>query len=215
MADTMPQPGFLRSPKELGDILSKMEHEGYNLNNLDRLDQRAFEKLRVKGETADEEINLLKKIDPSINGNAVDLLEDLTLYRQENTAKRRWNVWEFAKSMPSRIWGTIKAHPKISMAVSIAALLALAYFTGVNGIVIDRVRDYAAKKFGSDALAAATETAGKAAAGAAGSASEAVKGAAEALKTSIPPPPVPSSLPTDIPSMDEAQKIIDALGRSG
>src|SRR3989344_1563307 len=217
MADTMPQPGFLRSPKELGDILSKMEHEGYNLNNLDRLDQRAFEKLRIKGETAAEEINLLKKIDPSINGNVVDLLEDLTLYRQENAAKRRWNAWEFVKSVPRRIWGTIKAHPKVSIAIGIAALLALAYFTGVGGIVVDRIRDYATKKLGAAGIAQAPEAAAKVGAEAAGTATEALEGAKSAMgklieATPMKDLPIPTTPPApgsiELPSsLEEANAV--------
>ena len=215
MADTMPQPAFTRSPAQLGEILEKMDREGYNLKNLDKLDQRAIARMQVKGDTIGEEIRLLKKIDPKINGNASQLLEDLTLYRQENMAKRRFSAWEYVKSVPRRIWGTIKAHPKVSIAIGIAALLALAYFTGVGGIVVDRVRDYATKKLGAAGIAQATDAAAKAGAEAAGTATEAVKGATEALRTVVPPPPAPSPLPTAIPSLDEAGKIIDALGRSG
>ena len=154
MADTMPQPAFTRSPAQLGEILEKMEREGYNLKNLDKLDQRAIARMQVKGDTIGEEIRLLKKIDPKINGNASQLLEDLTLYRQENMAKRRFSAWEYVKSVPRRIWGTIKAHPKVSIAISLPP-------------------------------------------------------------PPPPPPPAPSPLPTAIPSLDEAGKIIDALGRSG
>ena len=211
----MPQPAFTRSPRVLGEILKKMVKEGYNLKNLDKLDRRAIERLNVKGDTAAEEIKLLKKIDPSINGDARSLLEDLTLHHQETNAKKRFRSWEYVKSMPRRVLGTIKAHPKISIAIGIAALLAIAYFTGVGGMVVDRVRDYAMKKMGAAGIAQATEAAAKAGAGAAESATEAAKGAVEALNTTVPPPPVPSPLPTTVPSLDEAGKIIDALGRSG
>lgn len=215
MANTMPQPAFTRSAAQLGEILKKMEREGYNLKNLDKLDQRSIARMQVKGDTVAEEIRLLKKIDPKINGNATQLLEDLTLYRQENAAKRRFSAWEYVKSVPGRIWGTIKAHPKISIAIGIAALLAIAYFTGVGGMVVDRVRDYATKKLGAAGIAQATEAAAKAGAGAAETVTEAAKGAAEALKTTVPPPPAPTPLPTTAPSLDEAQRIIDALGKSG
>src|SRR3989344_6462902 len=105
MADTMPQPAFTRSPRVLGEILKKMVKEGYNLKNLDKLDRRAIERLNVKGDTAAEEIKLLKKIDPSINGDARSLLEDLTLHHQEINQKMRSGSWVYVKSKPPTISG--------------------------------------------------------------------------------------------------------------
>ncbi len=209
-----PAESFQRSPAELQDLLHRMEDEGYELDNLDRFDQRALEALRVRDDAAEEEIHLLKRLDPSINGNVVDLLEDLTLYRQENMAKQGWGMWEFFTSIPGRIWGTIKAHPKTSVAIGATALIALGLYTEAGTTILSYVKAWIAKYLAANQVAALASGAGNAAEAAA----EAAKGAVEAVGgalENIPPPPMPADMPTTIPGVDETQTIIDALERSG
>lgn len=223
MSQPSPSPdieqGITRTAGQLQRILNQMEEEGYDLRKLDRLDQQSLAKLSVGGNVAGEEIALLKKIDPEINGNVDRLLSDLLLYRQETETKKKWTAWEMVKSIPGKIWGTVKRHPYLSTAVILGLLVAAAYSTGLGGIAVGRVKDWIASALAKAGIGEAAKTV-------AGAAEGATK-AAESVIKSIPQPPVPPALPaTPLPappplprnlpgSIDDALKILEGLERAG
>lgn len=216
MATEVQDRPFVRSPKQLRDIVEQLDARGYELEKLDELKRTVEEKEQLATH--------LRDIDPSINGNVDHLVEDLALYRQEAEAKKSWSVWEFVKSVPGRLWNTVKKHPRITAAVVAAGLIAAAYYSGLGAIAVDRIRDWVMTKFGGGALAGAAEAAKGAAEGAAETVTGAVESAAEAAEgviESMPKPPfitpepVPiPSLPTGVPSAEEALKILEELEKT-
>lgn len=212
---------FVRRPEEMQRYIDKLKEDGYELDRLDELVKVTDEKEGL--------IKSLKAYDPSLNGDTDNLLEDLALYRQEALAKKKWTLWEYVKSVPERVWGTIKAHPYLAtgIVVTLGGIAAM-YYTGAGSVVIGRLRDwltsYMAANSLSGAAEAAKDVAGQAAetvrdAGAA--AKEGISGALEGI--SIPSAPVsaptlPSGsipLPTTAPSLEEADMILRGLEMGG
>ncbi len=207
---------FVRTPEQMGVVLKRLEKTGYELRRLDTLMDAADEKHDL--------VTRLKTIDPTLNGNADALIQDLALYRQEAGAKKRWSAWEFIKSIPGKLWGVVKRHPKTSILIATAALAAAAYYTGFGGMAVNYVKKWLISKFPSLALGQAAETAGAATAKvgelAAGAASKgevaagALKTAAEGVANTISVPPAPvvvPSLPNTLPGAAEAADILRSL----
>lgn len=123
-----------RTPDQLKKLLTKLDESGYKLDQLDELKKSAEKRADL--------IRQLKSMDPTLNGDAEQVVEDLGLYRQEVEAKKKWGVWEYVKSVPRRIWGTMKRHPYITAAIVIALGAAAAYYTGVGPIVISKLKTW-------------------------------------------------------------------------
>ncbi|MDB4978220.1 MAG: hypothetical protein JWM56_406 [Candidatus Peribacteria bacterium] len=214
MADTAtmksPETGFVTSPKELKGMMEELEADGY-------VDEK-FDAMLQSANGRDDLIKRFRAKNPELNGNAERAVEELGLFRQETMAKKEWNTWEYVKSIPGRVWDTMKAHPYISTAVILGVVGAAAYYSGVGPAAINYVRTWAAKQFGLNALGSASE----AASGAVAKASEvgaAAKGAVgDAIgnlpNTVAPITPLPP-IPTTVPSINDAINTLDALGKAG
>jgi len=212
-----------RTPEQLKQILEKLDEAGYKMDQLDELQKSAAMRADL--------ITKLKLMDSSLNGDAKKRAEDLTLYRQEVQAKKKWGIWEYVKSVPRRIWGTMKRHPYITTAVVIALGAAAAYYTGVGPIVVSKLKTWLMStafgqkmaEMGGKVSAAAGEAMGKGKelAGDAmgkgkeladklpGFGSDATPGVPPAgPEVSVPPPVAPQVLP-------DPAKAVDILNRAG
>lgn len=202
---------FERTPDQLRDLMEQLERRGYNLERLDQKVRTADEKQAL--------IRNLKEIDPTVNGNAENLAEELGLYRQETMAKKEWSTWDYVKEMPKKAWNTMKAHPYITAGIVLALLGVTAYATGyVDGNTFNNVRMWVMKQVAGSQMAGAAEAVKGAAANAgemAGQVAEKAGAAASAAGDALPTiavPNVPTAMP---PSVDDAMKILDALGKGG
>lgn len=193
--NTLDRP-FVRDPEQMRDVIEQLSESGYDLAKLDELkatvDQRK--------DLADR----LHTIDPSLNGNVDHLIEDLALMRQEVAAKKEWSVWEYIKSVPGRVWGVIKRHPKTTILVTTVALAAAAYFSGYGAIAINYIREWIMEKFGFLGVEQATEAARQAAeklGGAVETAKDTLGTAAETMKDALPGVPSVPDIPVPTPSV--------------
>ncbi len=202
---------LVRTPDQLKDLLNKLDESGYKLEQLDELEASAAKR--------EELIRQLKTIDPEINGDAEQLVEDLGLYRQEVEAKKKWSLWEYTKSVPRRIWGTMKRHPYITAAVIIALGAAAAYYTGVGPVVVSKLKGWLMStafgqkmaEFGGKASGVVGDMMGKGKDIAAN-----IPGNVPDVVPSVPnvptpvPVPAPGSLPIpDVQGTGEAGKLLD------
>lgn len=203
---------LVRGPEQMRAYLDRLNAEGYEMERLDEM-------LSVTAERQ-ELAQRLKEYDPTLNGDVDHLVEDLALYRQELETKKTWSTWEYVKSIPGRVWETIKAHPYITGAVvtGLAAAGAYYYYPGAAAAIVGRLRDWITPYVLGNGAAAALETAGEAASAvqeavpaAAATAEEAIGGALE----SAAPMSAPAPIPTEIPSLNEAAEILQGLENGG
>lgn len=151
---------LIRSPEELKGYLERLETDGYAMEKLDQ-----FKKTT---EAKQELVQRLHAMNPELNGEVDQLIEDLALYKQEAEAKKEWSVWTYVKSIPGRVWGTIKRHPYLSAGI-LAALLAggaawlywnkIAFLLGELGIGGAAAAEGAAAEAATTAEGAAIEAA--------------------------------------------------------
>lgn len=198
----MPQP-FLRAPEEMDQLVQRLGHEGYDLSRIRTIGQRVNEEQRL--------LDTIKRLDPKIDGNAHELVKQLAVYKQEVDRKERW--YEKILKAPGRLlkkgWETVKRHPFLTALAVLAISGAVAFY--VNPALFASLKAWIASKLGAlgigNAAEAAKQTVEKAA--------EAAKEAAGKAMEKVPvPPPIPDTLPplpTDIPSLEEAEKILKGL----
>ncbi len=206
---------FVRSPEQMRGYIERLRTDGYEMERLEEM-------LAVNEEKA-ALAERLKEYDPTLNGDVNHLVEDLALYRQELETKKEWNVWEYVKSIPGRVWETVKAHPYISTAavVGLAAAGAYYYYPAVGAAIVGRLRDWIAPYVLGSGASSAMEAAGEAASvaqeaipQAAATAEEAIGGA---LESASPMMDVPEALPlpTEVPPLNEAAEILQGLENGG
>ncbi len=207
---------LIRTPEQMRVIVERLRTDGYEMDRVNSMLDTAEEKQKL--------VEQLQVYDPELNGEAHLLAEDIGLYKQELETKKEWNTWEFVKSIPGRVWGTMKAHPYITTAtvVGLAAAGLYFYYPGADVAVatgIGRLRDWIGSYMVGNSVAQATEAASEiggqaveatqeAAGAAAQTAEEALGGALENVPLEAPPA---APLPTDIPSLDEAGEILKGL----
>lgn len=160
-------------------VLDRLESDGYKMDRLNAKDRTASEEQDL--------VERLHRMDPSLNGNAEHLAEDLALYKQEIGSKKKWNLWGKVKEIPGKTWNFIKTHKKTSIVVGIGLLIAAAYFSGVGGIVLDRVRAWMLANGYDNLVERAGQMANKA--------KDAVKGAKDALGEAFKKAPIPEPGP--------------------
>ncbi len=207
---------FVRAPDKMQGYLDRLNERGYQLERLDELVQVTDEKEKL--------VRSLKEYDPTLNGDVDNLIEDLALYRQEAEAKKRWTLWDYVTYVPRRVWGAIEAHPYIATGVVLTlAGVAAMYYTGAGTVVVGRLRDWLTSYMTGNAVSKATEAAGEVA----GQAADMATGAAETAKEGIgnalegmnipemPAPPPAAPVPTEIPSLQEADMILKGLEMGG
>ncbi len=204
---------FTRTPNQLRDLSEQLERSGYQLDRLDQLGQSAADREKL--------LQGMKEIDPTINGDANEVLEDLSLYQQEIKNKKQWSAWEYTKQVPKKVWGQMKKHPYITAAIILGLAGVAAYATGYVGPnTFNTVRSWVMNKFLGAKVAGAAEAAKEGLAKAGEVAGSTIDNAGSALGNaarSIPLPPevaVPQ-VPTTAPALDEALKALDALGKGG
>lgn len=154
-----------------------------------------------------------------LNGQAESLEKIYRLHSQELRRKETLmgKLWR-GVTAPFRFIGRqFKEHPVRT--TLIAALLiggAYLYFSGTGAALITKAQEWIAKKMGGEMLAGA----GEAVSTGAGQAAEAAKGAVESLpipsapEVPVPTPSVPGSLPTEVPGINEAEKLFEHLRRT-
>ncbi len=218
-----------RTPEQLKKFLKQLEESGYKMDQLDELAKSAEKRADL--------IKKLKALDPKMNGEAEQVVEDLALYRQEVMAKKKWGAWEYVKSVPRRIWGTMKRHPYITAAVVIALGAAAAYYTGVGPVVVSKLKNWLlstafgqkmaelggkAVQMGGEVLEKGKDLAGDALGKGKDLLADKLPGIGDAAPAvppvvpNVPVPPVPpvapgaAPLPSTIPSLEEASKLLEA-----
>ena len=194
---------FVRDAEQMQGILEQLEKRGYSLDRLDTLTQAADQK--------EELVTHLRDIDPSLNGNVDHLIEDLNLYKQEAASKKKWSLWGYVKEIPGRVWKTVKKHPKKTIAlVVVAGLIAAGFYTGAIPYAITQAKAWLA----AQGVWGAAEKAGEAASAGVEAAKDAAGRAIENLPKPPPAPTVPP-MPTQVPGLDEAGRVLDALEKGG
>jgi hypothetical protein len=205
----------------MDDLVEKLEKRGYAVDRL-------FE-FANSAKAREDLAKHLRDIVPDINGNVDNLIEDLGLYLQETVGKTTWSAWEYIKSIPRRIWNTIKKHPRTAALVGSAALLGVAYFSGVTpAVAVGYARSWLGKYLVNTGLGEALglgAEAVEAVGAAAESGAAALEGAEAAMGEMIEatpmgdlPLPTPPAAPgpINLPStMEEASEVFRALERSG
>lgn len=165
--NTPTQRPLTRTPEQLKAYMKQLEESGFKMELLDQYAESAQKRSEL--------LQQLQKIDPTLKVDVAQmedtdrLVEELALYRQEVAAKKKWSLWEYVKSVPRRIWGTMKRHPYITAAVVIGLGTAAAYYTGVGPAVVGKLKAWllstaAGQKiaeWGGKASAAASEMVGK------------------------------------------------------
>lgn len=216
IADSAERP-LIRTPEELRVIVERLRSDGYEMDRVNRMLETADEKQKL--------VEQLQSYDPELNGEANLLAEDIGLYKQELETKKTWNTWEFVKSIPGRVWGTIKAHPYATAAVAIGLGLAGAYYyypgaAEGTAMVVGRVRDWLGSYFmgakAAEVAGVVTEKAGEAVGAAQEAVGTATEGATEVIGDVLEaapldtPPAIPLPDPS-IPSLEEAGKILEGI----
>lgn len=135
MANQAPNEKFVgRTPEQIKKLVGDLEKSGLSLAKLDLRKASAQERA--------EYIKKLQEIIPSSEAEAQKALNEIAEYSKEINAKKKWGMWEYAKSVPRRIWGTMKRHPYITAAVVIALGAAAAYYTGVGPVVVSKLKNW-------------------------------------------------------------------------
>lgn len=131
---------LVRSPEQMDDLLEKLEFEGYERDRINAIGGSVDQQ--------EELVKTIKKLDPTVNGNANELLKDLRGYQRETELEKTW--WEKVKELPANVWDwtkrTIKAHPYITAGVVITALAVAAYYTGVGAYLIAPLQQWIASQ---------------------------------------------------------------------
>ncbi len=135
MANQAPNETFVgRTPEQIKKLVGDLEKSGLSLAKLDLRKASAQERA--------EYIKKLQEIIPSSEAEAQKALNEIAEYSKEINAKKKWGMWEYAKSVPRRIWGTMKRHPYITAAVVVALGAAAAYYTGVGPVVVNKLKTW-------------------------------------------------------------------------
>lgn len=229
MANQAPNENLLaRTPEQIKKLVGELEKSGLSLAKLDLRKASAEERAAY--------IKKLQEIIPSSQAEAEKALKEIGLFNQEVGAKKKWGAWEYAKSVPRRIWGTMKRHPYITAAVIVALGAAAAYYTGVGPAVVGRLKTWlmstAIGQKGAELMGKAGEMAGEMVDKGKDLAGDALGKGKDLLADKLPgigdaapavPPvpevPVPPAVPPapvapPIPSVEEAERMLDAAARS-
>jgi len=241
MANQAPNEKFVgRTPEQIKKLVGDLEKSGLSLAKLDLRKASAQERA--------EYIKKLQEIIPSSEAEAQKALNEIAEYSKEINAKKKWGMWEYAKSVPRRIWGTMKRHPYITAAVVIALGAAAAYYTGVGPVVVSKLKNWLmstafgqkmaelggkavqmggevldkGKELAGDAMGKGKELADSALGKGKDLLADKIPGMGDAapavppVAPSVPVPPVPpvapgaAPLPSTIPSLEEASKLLEA-----
>ncbi len=230
MANKAPNEQLMgRTPEQIKKLVGDLEKSGLSLAKLDLRKASAQERA--------EYIKKLQEIIPSSEEEAKKALNEIAEYSREINAKKKWGAWEYAKSVPRRIWGTMKRHPYITAAVVIALGAAAAYYTGVGPVVVSKLKNWLmstafgqkmaelggkAVQMGGEVLEKGKDLAGDALGKGKDLLADKLPGIGDAapavppVAPNVPVPPVPpvapgaAPLPSTIPSLEEASKLLEA-----
>jgi len=228
--NTPTQRPLTRTPEQLKAYMKQLEESGFKMELLDQYAESAQKRSEL--------LQQLQKIDPTLKVDVAQmedtdrLVEELALYRQEVAAKKKWSLWEYVKSVPRRIWGTMKRHPYITAAVVIGLGTAAAYYTGVGPVVVGKLKAWLMSTAFGQKMAGLGGKAMGAAEGAVGKGKELAEGAigkGKDLIAQLPgvpdatpqapvatppagPAPTPTPAPSVIPNLKDADAMIDGIG---
>lgn len=146
---------------------------------------------------------------PDLVNKAEGVLMDLKSVDRQIEMKKTWNTWDYIKSVPGRIWGTIKAHPYISTAVVLAAGGAALYASGYGVPLYNGFKDMVVRWFLGAKAAALGESAAEAAGAVGDKAAELGGKGIEAMKDILPTMPAPEA-----PALPDFSGIAEEVGNA-
>ncbi|MFH1670159.1 MAG: hypothetical protein ABIA92_01080 [Patescibacteria group bacterium] len=188
-----------------------------------------IDRLHTLGDSVGEREGLLTSLrekHPNLNGQGEALINHLHLNAQELNRKESW--YTKLLKLPGKAlrygWETMKAHPRISIAVAVGLGVAALYYSGAAAAGYGWLKAKVMESMVGEGVAGAAEAVGEAAgavgeaAGAAGeAAAEAAGGAAETVGEIIGggagevPIPDVSPLPTDAPPVEMWDEVLRGL----
>lgn len=125
---------------------------------------------------------MLRTRRPDMVNQAEGVYLDLKSVARQVDIKKKWNTWEYVKSVPGRIWKTIKKHPWATAAVVVGVGGLALYASGYGAPLFSQFKNAVIQWFMGDKVAAAAETAREAAGAIGEKAGELGDKAAEGVK---------------------------------
>ncbi len=153
--------------------------------------------------------DMLRQRRPDLVGQAEGVYLDLKSVGRQMEIKKKWNTWEYVKSVPGRMWKTAKKHPWITAAIILGLGGVALYASGYGAPLYSQFKNTVMNWFMGDKLALAKDAAGAVAEKAGELGDKAVEGA-KALKDAFPGG---GSVP-DVPVTPDYSGVLDQVNKA-
>lgn len=199
---TMPAPELLRLHQDM--------QQRYNTDYLNQAETAVGDRAQLVS-TLEQELQTRQ---PDLVTRSNDVLMDLKTVGRQIEVKKQWNTWDYVKSVPGRVWGTIKAHPYLTATAVLALGAAALYGSGYGAVLVNQFKNYVASWMVGDAAAAAAEKATEIGAAVGDKAAAGIEAAKDLIPNGLPVPPAAPVEPIIPDLSDVIGKIGEAANES-